>query len=277
MEQQRFSSQKIIFILLIILLAYVGISYAEQPNGSPTQIFNSENKSYYINLTFNLFTASLTLLGFIALFMVFRCQTIDGYVDTRKQVLRVLLEDKIQPNPDVTVEIQNIGKGKRDNIKEYDLKYIREILLLDEGIKLKTGELKNLAKDIYYFTSVICDDSVDIKYKGKDYFMEFYHHAVITLVKEIYRLRNDRSNVINRGLGAISAWGFLSLIYLSSVYIFTDITFYPDDDLVLALISSFVVSMTITIYVIYEITPKKISFIEKSKIYILKILHADNK
>ncbi len=54
-----------------------------------------QSETYYSNLFFNLFMASVTLAGFISIFLVFRYQTIDTYVDNRKPVIRELLKSEI--------------------------------------------------------------------------------------------------------------------------------------------------------------------------------------
>jgi hypothetical protein len=62
----------------------------------------------------SLFSASITLAGFIAVFLVFRYRQIDTYVDSRKDILRSLLKDKIKESSYVEVEIQEIGKEYSD-------------------------------------------------------------------------------------------------------------------------------------------------------------------
>jgi len=57
------------------------------------------------------FVASITIAGFIAVFLVFRYQTIDSYVDTRKPLLRSLLNENVLLDPQITLKIQDIGKG----------------------------------------------------------------------------------------------------------------------------------------------------------------------
>jgi|GEM_PF-1902669 len=59
---------------------------------------------------YNLFSASITMAGFIAVFIVFRYQTIDTYVDERKSILRSLLANEINNDRSILVKIQDIGK-----------------------------------------------------------------------------------------------------------------------------------------------------------------------
>jgi len=61
----------------------------------------------------NLFSASIALAGFTAVFLVFRYQTIDTYVDNRKPLLRSLLETQIHRDPYIAVRIQDIGKNPK--------------------------------------------------------------------------------------------------------------------------------------------------------------------
>jgi hypothetical protein len=62
----------------------------------------------------SLFSASIALGGFIAVFLVFRYNAIDTRVDNRKAILRSLLEDQIKINPYITVIIQDIGKVEKE-------------------------------------------------------------------------------------------------------------------------------------------------------------------
>ncbi len=63
-----------------------------------------------MDIYINLFSASVALAGFIAVFLVFRHQVIDTYVDNRKPILRILLESQIKIDKYLAVRIQNIGK-----------------------------------------------------------------------------------------------------------------------------------------------------------------------
>jgi len=66
-----------------------------------------------------LFSASVALVGFTALFLVFRYQVIDIYVDNRKDILRSLLKDKIREESWLQVRIQDIGKDPYEDDFEY--------------------------------------------------------------------------------------------------------------------------------------------------------------
>jgi len=68
------------------------------------------NRITCMDFYLNLFSASIAMAGFIAVFLVFRYQTIDIYVDNRKKVLRSLLKKEIKDNPYIAVEVQDIGK-----------------------------------------------------------------------------------------------------------------------------------------------------------------------
>jgi hypothetical protein len=64
----------------------------------------------------SLFSASIALAGFIAVFLVFRYNAIDTRVDSRKVILRSLLEDQIKTNPYIAVIIQEIGKKHKQTV-----------------------------------------------------------------------------------------------------------------------------------------------------------------
>lgn len=66
-----------------------------------------------------LFSASVAMAGFTALFLVFRYQILDTYVDNRKYIIRLLLKREIISNPWLQVKIQNIGKDPREDDIEY--------------------------------------------------------------------------------------------------------------------------------------------------------------
>ena len=82
---------------------------------------------YYLNMfNFDIFPidillmASISLLGFVSVFVVFRYRTIDIYVDNKKYALRSLLNKEIEIEPMITVYIQNIGKeeDKTEELKK---------------------------------------------------------------------------------------------------------------------------------------------------------------
>jgi len=68
----------------------------------------------------SLFSASITLAGFIAVFLVFRYRQIDTYVDSRKNILRSLLKNEIKEDSYIEEKIQEIGK-------EHDYPYYVEL------------------------------------------------------------------------------------------------------------------------------------------------------
>jgi len=74
-----------------------------------------------------LFSVSITMAGLIAVFVVFRYQIIDNYVDNWKSVLRKLLKKNIEKEKDGTtlLRIQNIGKDK--NIIQDDIQYFKQL------------------------------------------------------------------------------------------------------------------------------------------------------
>ena len=57
-----------------------------------------------------LMQVSFAVAGFLAVFLVFRYQTIDTYADNRKEALRVIVD--IRTNPERAEWIQQIGKSK---------------------------------------------------------------------------------------------------------------------------------------------------------------------
>jgi hypothetical protein len=68
-----------------------------------------------MDIYLSLLRASITLLGFIAVFLVFRYRQIDTYVDSRKDILRSLLIKEIKKKSYIEVEIQEIGKEYSDS------------------------------------------------------------------------------------------------------------------------------------------------------------------
>jgi hypothetical protein len=133
-----------------------------------------------MNICIELFSASIALAGFIAVFLVFRYKTIDTYVDNRKAILRSLLKDQIEKAPCIAVIIQEIGKKPQEN----DACSFCE-LINKELAKEKAGELANQTKK-----------------------------AVITFFNDILEYRRMRKRTVCRGLTSIVIWGALSLIYL---------------------------------------------------------------
>jgi hypothetical protein len=120
-----------------------------------------------MNIYLSLFQASITLAGFIAVFLVFRYRQIDTYVDSRKDILRSLLKNEIKNNSYIEVEIQEIGK-------EHDHSYYEELFK------------ENTVKE----------------------------NTVNVFVNHIFQYRKLRKCIVRLGLGSISAWGLLSLVFL---------------------------------------------------------------
>ena len=67
---------------------------------------------------------SITLLGFVSVFFIFRYQRIDTYIDNKRPVLRELLHDEIQENPEVLVRIESIGRARADQ----DLQFFSQVV-----------------------------------------------------------------------------------------------------------------------------------------------------
>ncbi|MBA7713538.1 hypothetical protein ES703_122541 [subsurface metagenome] len=69
-----------------------------------------------MDICIHLFSASVALAGFIAVFMVFRYRTMDTYVDARKDILiSSLLKGEIEKAPYIAVRIEDIGKDPKGN------------------------------------------------------------------------------------------------------------------------------------------------------------------
>jgi hypothetical protein len=69
-----------------------------------------------MDILISLFSASVALAGFIAVFLVFRYRQIDTYVDSRKATIRSLLENDIKNDSKkgdslIDIMIQDIGKN----------------------------------------------------------------------------------------------------------------------------------------------------------------------
>lgn len=173
----------------------------------------------------SLFSASIALLGFIAVFLVFRYKTIDTYADDRKATLRSLLEDQIKTDPYIVVIIQNIGKkqGAKDACSFFQL--IKE----------------RLAKE-----RLADKEDLDKKPKTKEAVKEFFD-AIIAY-------RTIRNHAVCRGLTSIFIWGVLSLIYLlihvMGPCLFDNIRCF--DILLGIMVCLFIVSMIFTLYFVYK-------------------------
>ncbi|OGN91278.1 MAG: hypothetical protein A2Z75_00990 [Chloroflexi bacterium RBG_13_50_10] len=90
-----------------------------------------------MNVCSSLFSASVTLAGFIAVFLVFRYRQIDTYVDSAKDVLRSLLKNQIETAPHIAVIIQEIGKKPKLRDDNYFWKLINLKLTAEEEVKTK--------------------------------------------------------------------------------------------------------------------------------------------
>jgi hypothetical protein len=64
----------------------------------------------FMNIYTDLFSASITLAGFIAVFLVFRYRQIDTYVDLFKQTLMSLLKHEIDNKPRIAIMILDMWK-----------------------------------------------------------------------------------------------------------------------------------------------------------------------
>ena len=86
-----------------------------------------------MDIFIHLFRASISLIGFIAVFLIFRYRTIDTYVDNRKAILRSLLENNIQSEPMIARRVQNIGKDPQIGEGEFFSKFNNKAV--DEFVK----------------------------------------------------------------------------------------------------------------------------------------------
>jgi hypothetical protein len=135
---------------------------------------------YSMDIYMSLFSASVTLAGFVAVFLVFRYRQIDTYVDSAKDVLRLLLKDQIENAPCIAVIIQEIGKkqGEKDAFSFF---------------QLINAELPDKEK-------------LDNKPKTKEAVKKFFDF--------ILGWRILRDCIVRLGLASIFMWGILSLVYL---------------------------------------------------------------
>ena len=106
--------------------------------------------SYLPEILIALFSVSITMAGLIAVFVVFRYQLIDNYVDSWKSVLRKLLKNE-KPQDYILYRIQNIGKNRRSNKVKYrecddisDMQYFRD---LDEDAAEFVDDILRVRKD----------------------------------------------------------------------------------------------------------------------------------
>ena len=82
--------------------------------------------------------ASITLMGFVSIFFIFRYKSLDAYVDNRRVVLRSLLRKRIQKEPEIEVRIETIGYRH-----EQDLEYF---IALDENVDVVLFFVRELLK-----------------------------------------------------------------------------------------------------------------------------------
>ena len=135
----------------------------------------------------SLFSASITLAGFIAVFLVFRYRQIDTYVDARKDILISLLKEKIKKDPYIAAIIQDIGK-------------------------------KHETEDVRSFFNCINKRLVPIN-KELVYLNKQTKEAVTELVNHILAYRRMRDEIVYLGLTSIGFWGGLSLFNLIGYFI----------------------------------------------------------
>jgi hypothetical protein len=126
----------------------------------------------------SLFSASIALAGFIAVFLVFRYRTIDTYVDNGKARIRSILEEQIRNDPRIDVIVQDIGKKETQ------------------------------ANDVRSFHNLINREVTDkeLANKTKD--------AVTKFVENIHTWRRLRNRIVYLGLTSIVLWIVLSVICL---------------------------------------------------------------
>ena len=137
----------------------------------------------YMDIYMSLFSASVTLAGFVAVFLVFRYKTIDTYVDSAKDVLRSLLKDLIDEAPCILVIIQEIGKTP----KESDPYFIWELINKELAKKRRMEKRLNTCQT---------------------------KEAAIKFFRLILAWRRSRDIINCLGLSSIVMWGVLSLAYL---------------------------------------------------------------
>jgi hypothetical protein len=172
-----------------------------------------------MNIYLSLFQASITLLGFIAIFLVFRYRQIDTYVDSRKEILiSSLLIDEIKTAPYITVIIEDIGKKPQTKDADSFFELINK--------ELDKEKLNNKTKK----------------------------EAIKKFFDDILEYRRMRDSTVCRGLWSIGIWGVLSLIYLLihvlSPCLFNNIRCF--DILLGIMVCLFIISMIFTLYFVYK-------------------------
>jgi hypothetical protein len=185
-----------------------------------------------MNIYLSLFQASITLLGFIAIFLVFRYRQIDTYVDSRKEILiSSLLIDEIKTAPYITVIIEDIGKKPQTKDADSFFELINKEL---DKEKLNNKTKKELDKE-----------KLNKKTKKE---------AIKKFFDDILEYRRMRDSTVCRGLWSIGIWGVLSLIYLLihvlSPCLFNNIRCF--DILLGIMVCLFIISMIFTLYFVYK-------------------------
>jgi len=97
-----------------------------------------------MDIYINLFSVSITLIGFVAVFLVFRYQTIDTHVDSRKPILRSLLETQIRSDPSIAIRIQDIGKDPQSNDAQFFSQFNNEAVnrFVNDVIELRIRRVR---------------------------------------------------------------------------------------------------------------------------------------
>jgi len=172
----------------------------------------------------SLFSASITLAGFIAVFLVFRYRTIDNYVDNGKARIRSILEEQIRNDPSIDIRIQDIGKERPE------------------------------ADDVRCFHDLINEVFInkDLANKTKS--------AVEKFVKNIHYYRGLRDLIVRLGLASITLWVVLSLFNLIGYSIspcpFSGISY--SETVTGISIRFFIISMVLTLcFVFYSLLAKR--------------------
>ena len=169
-----------------------------------------------MDICIQLFSASVTLAGFIAVFLVFRYRTIDTYADALKDILiSSLLKGEIEKAPYIAVIIEDIGKETE-------------------------------TKDACSFFKLINKECVYINNQTEK--------AVKKFVENILKYRGMRKRTVCRGLWSIGIWGVLSLIYLM-IYAVGPCLFSSIGCSAMVIgisIGLFISSMVFTLYFVFE-------------------------
>ena len=134
----------------------------------------------------SLFSASITLAGFIAVFLVFRYRQIDTYVDSRKDILiSSLLKNQIERAPCIAVRIQDIGNDPQ------------------------TPDANSLCNCI----------NKDLKKERLNKLNPQTEKAVKRFANDIYGYRIFRNFIVGLGLTSITIWTLFSIMCLIDIYL----------------------------------------------------------